>query len=1005
MSRLLHKTNFALRKSWDIASRQILTSAPLSNKPIEVTSKQASELKVGDVVHGFKLEGLEYIKELNIRPYYLRHERTGAAHLHIQNDTDGNNVFSVSLRTTPKNSTGVAHILEHLALCGSKRFAVRDPFFKMTTRSLATFMNAMTGPDFTVYPFSTQNVKDYENMLNVYTDAVFFPRLRPVDFRQEGWRLEHENPEDRNTPLVLRGVVYNEMKGVFSSSSSIYGRQVLNNLFPDTTYQYESGGDPDHIPRLSYEELKKFHLIHYHPSNAKFFTYGDMPLENHLKLIDSVVLSKFSENSQARERSAVQDQAPWTEPRTVHITCPPDPLSAHPEKQATTSVSYMLPTNITNYQELFALQILSSLLIDGPNAPFHKSLLESGLGSDFSPSTGLGTYTKQPYFSVGLQNLSTNDIPKVHKIIEDTLIKASQEGFERERIEALLHNIELGLKHIRGNFGLRLLMNLGSTWNHDGDVIDYLRVNKYVERFKQDSVKENFWKHLIEENFLKNKHKLILTMNADEKFEEQRKEREQKLLEDKVSQLSDIDRQTLYYEGVELKLVQDSKDDPSILPCLEPSKDISRELAYTTKLDFEECNGVKIQVCEQPTNEVVYFRALVDVGDKLIDSELIDYLPLFCDVATKLGAGKYSRHELAQKEQLHTGGLGVTMMLNPSFMEFDKFRNEVCFGSHCLSRNVKKMFELWLNLFEQIHFDDNKEYIVQLIKQHACELSEGIPHNGHSYAIKRSAASLSNISALEERLSGLTFVTKMKDIASKEAIDDTVEKLKAISRLVFNPHNMRCAINSEKGELNRSMEELRNFIQSAQQTCQSVTPTKQAKSGQECSPPNVEDMRFNFNNHYVAKAMVGVPRVHPDFAKLLIMTKLVSSKFLLREVREKGGAYGAGLKVSDSGILNFYSYRDPNTTQTLEAFDRSAKWLVEADEYNERDVEESKLGVFQGVDKPVEPGRRGFNHFVFGETDEMRAEFRRRLLDVTQDDVIDVAKKYLNQEKTGAFVL
>lgn len=970
------------------------------------TSSQDSTKKdfsPGDVIHGYKLERVEHIQELNIKPYHLRHEATGAEHLHVQKDGDSNNVFSVSLRTTPKDSCGVAHILEHLALCGSEKYAVRDPFFKMTTRSLATFMNAMTGPDFTVYPFSTQNRKDFENLMSVYTDAVFFPRLRPIDFRQEGWRLEHEKPDKDDTPIVLKGVVYNEMKGVFSSSASIYGRQLLNNVFPDTTYKYESGGDPEHIPNLTHEDLRDFHHLHYHPSNAKFFTYGDIPLEDNLRLINEMVLSKFNANPHAKEASLVKEQQPWTKPRTVDITCPPDPLSASPDKQTTTSVSFMLPVLTSNFEELFALQILSTLLIDGPNAPFYKNLIESGLGSDYSPSTGLGNYTKQPYFSVGLQNILKSDTSKVHEIIEKTFTETAKSGFPQERIEAVLHNIELGLKHISGNFGLRLLMSIESTWNHDGDIIDYFRVNKYVEKFRTALAEDNqFWAKLIEKYFLSNQHKLILNMNPDKEYEDKRNAKERKMIEAKVSKLDDVDRQTVLYEGIELMKIQDSKDDGSVLPCLKPSEDISPNLSYETKLKFETLNGVSTQICEQPTNEVVYFRALVDLGEKL-NPDLLPYLPLFCDVATKLGAGAYNRHQFSQKIQLSTGGLGVSLMLNPSLGELDTFKKQVFIGSHCLRKNVDSMFDLWSHVFDQIHFQENKVYLHQLIKATAADLADGISHSGQNYAIKKSSERLTKLASLDEQLSGLTFVARMKDIASKEPVELVVSKLQTIANIAFDPSSMKCALNAEPDAVEHALKRLEILINHAQQKSPSDIGSDTSNNVYDLT--RVEELKFPFATHFVAKSLVTVPRLHKDFSKLTIMSKLISSKYLLREIREKGGAYGAGARLSNSGLINFYSYRDPNTDKTMKVFDHAVAWLINGKEYSERDIEESKLGVFQEVDRPVEPGRRGMNFFTLEESDELRQKYRERLLDVKKDDVIHVAKKYLTSTKVGSYII
>lgn len=966
-------------------------------------------LKIGDIIHGYRVEQVDHIKELNIKPFFLRHESTGAEHLHVHKDGDSNNVFSVSLRTTPTNDTGVAHVLEHITLAGSKLYDVRDPFFKMITRSLATYMNALTGPDFTSYPFSTQNEKDFENLLRMYIDGVFFPRLKPVDFRQEAWRLEHEKPDNKDTPLTIKGVVYNEMKGSLSSSSAIYNRGLLHHLLPDTTYSYESGGDPENIPELTHEEMKKFHQLHYHPSNAKFFTYGNFPLENHLKLINELVLSKFSENQLAKEQSIVKDQEFWTEPRTATIYCPFDPLSADPEKQTITSVAYLLPTLNTDYKEMFIIQILSSLLIDGPNAPFYKSLIESGLGSDYSPSTGLDGDTKQPYFTVGLQNVDPKDVEKIHEMIERTFRETAETGFTQERVDAILHDIELGLKHVSGNFGLRLATNLKSSWNHDGDAIEYLKVNKYVELFKEALSKDDrFWANLIEKYFLNNKHKLIFNMHPDPSYNDKKKQREQEIIDDKVSKLSDIDRQMILYEGIELMKIQSAKGDLSVLPNLEPSKDISRDLPCKTELKFDQHKGVNIQICEQPTNEVVYFKASLDIEKTIIDSDWVDYLPLFCEVATKLGAGNYNRHDFSQKIQLRTGGLGVSLLLNPSLDEFDKFKFQISIGSHCLKRNVRDMFELWENVFKQIHFQENKEYLMQLVKSAAAEMAEGVVDEGHLYAAKKASSSLSSISSLDERLSGLSYVARIKDMASIESIDSITSKLASIAKMILDPFKMKCALNAEPEAIQETLDELRKFIDTVQKN------HANRAGGEDCpfttnesreNATKIDDLKLPFATHFVAKALVTVPRKHEDFAKLVIMSTLISSRFLHTEVREKEGAYGSGLRLSNSGMLTFWSYRDPNTTKTLEIFKKAADWVEDGSEITDKDIEESKLGTFQSVDKPVPPGKRGIGYFTLGETDEIRDAYRKKLLDVTRDDVKAVAAKYLGQEKFETYII
>lgn len=989
-----------LQKSLNFVSARWKSEAAAASQKIEQI------YNVGDVIHGYKLEKKEFIEELNIEPHLFKHLATGSEHLHIKKEDDTNNVFGVSFRTPPKNSTGVAHILEHTTLCGSENYPVRDPFMRMLTRSLATFMNAFTGSDYTLYPFSTQNSKDFENLLNVYLDAVFFPRLRPVDFRQEGWRLEHEKPDRRETPIVIRGVVYNEMKGVFSSSGNIYGRSLINKLFPDTIYAHESGGDPEHIPSLSYAELQKFHKLHYHPSNAKFYTYGNLPVANHLELIEKKIMSKFSGNQQAQESSFVHTQKLWESSREVKISCPRDVLAANPEKLTTVSVSYMLPSLITDMEEMYMIQMLTSLLMDGPNAPLYKSLVESGIGANYSPGTGLNNYTKQPFISVGLSNISTNDVNKVQEIIENTLIQAKKDGFPRERIDAILHNIELNVKHVSGNFGLRLLTNLESFWNHDGDIMQAMQVNKWVENFKkhlQDD--KNYLSNAIDKHFLQNKHKLVLIMEPDEAFEEKRKDKERTLLEERLSKLNETDKQAVFYEGIELMNMQNSKDNANILPCLDANSDIPKKLTHPTILNFESIGSIPVQICEQPTNEVVYFRALSDLTNKVYDENLDDYLPLFCDVATHLGAGDLDRHKFSQQVQLHTGGLSVGIRLNPHLAKLNTFKKEVLLGSYCLKRNVPKMFELWRKVFQDINFDQNKDYVKQLLQASSADLTDGIPHSGNSYAVKKSASALTNLAQLDERLSGLSYIARLKDMASREPIEEILEKLKFIANIVFDPSNMKCSINCEPSSIKSSMDELKLFLLETQSSYKAPDLSSQPSTKFNYAPTKIEDLNFNFATHFVGKSILTVPRLHKDFPKLVILNKLISSKYLLKEVREKGGAYGSGARISNSGIMSFFSYRDPNTTKTLSTFQHTAKWIADSNDYSERDIEESKLGVFQDVDKPVEPGMRGQLYFLLGETDEIRQEYRKRLLEVTKKDIISMSTKYLKKSGSGIFVI
>ncbi|XP_033731293.1 presequence protease, mitochondrial-like, partial [Pecten maximus] len=402
------------------------------------------------------------------------------------------------------------------------------------------YVHPLTASDWTVYPFSTQNQKDYENLMSVYLDAVFYPQLRELDFRQEGWRLEHEDPNNPESPILFKGVVYNEMKGVFSDSMNIFMQAVQNKLMPNHTYGVVSGGDPPAITGLTWQQLKDFHHSHYHPTNSKFTTYGDIPLERHLELINGNYLEKF-------DRISIDTRVPleprWSESRTAHITCSYDPTAT--EKQTTVSANFLL-SEISDIFESFTMNIICTLLTDGETSPFYQALLEANIGSDYAPLTGYQGEMKEAAFSVGLRGIHTDDVDKVKDIISSTFDKVISEGFDQKNIDALLHRIELGLKHQSANFGLNMALNLASVWNHDGDPMLALQINRQITQFRQ-ALTDNpsFLQDKVKQYFKDNPHCLVITMEPDKDFEEVRSKEESERLKQHVSQLTAADRKII----------------------------------------------------------------------------------------------------------------------------------------------------------------------------------------------------------------------------------------------------------------------------------------------------------------------------------------------------------------------------------------------------------------------------------------------------------------------------
>uniref|UniRef100_A0A224Z558 Presequence protease, mitochondrial n=1 Tax=Rhipicephalus zambeziensis TaxID=60191 RepID=A0A224Z558_9ACAR len=944
--------------------------------------KQALQYKKGDTIGGYTVRQVEEVKELHLAAIRLLHERTGADFLHIARE-DRNNHFSVAFSTLPTNSTGVPHILEHLTLCGSQKYPCRDPFMKMHNRSLATFMNAMTGCDVTFYPFSTQNIKDYENLMRIYLDAVFFPQLAKLDFMQEGWRLEHTDPKDKSSPIVIKGVVYNEMKGVFSNSSNDFNQAIVNKLCPSGVYGNVSGGHPLSIPDLTWEQLKEFHHKHYHPSNARFLTYGDFPLEKTLSLIDELALSKFEKIDGS---SVVPPEPRWKEPRMETMTCVPDPLAANPEKQSTVAVTYAM-NDATDTRESFAMSILSHLLVNGPNSPFYKNLLQAGIGADYTPSLGYDANLKEAFFSVGLHGVSKADISKVTDIIHQTFDEVISTGFPQERIDAALHSVELNLKHQTSNFGLLLNYATVGLWNHGGDPVRSLKVNEHISWLREQLASNpRFFQEKVQQYFKDNKHCLTLVMNPDDHHEEKIRALEQKTIDRKLGELDSASRASIYDQGLKLLEHQSKKEDESCLPRL-LLKDVAPTIEMT-KLNHVNMGGVKVQTTEQATNGVTYFRAVLNASH--LPPELKRMLPLLCEVLTKMGTQDKDYRQFSQEVELKTGGLHTSVHISPHPTEHGHFEQGVLLSSHCLEKNTEAMFSLWKELILRLKLEDD-ERLMQLVQMCAAGLAQTLADSGHHYAMAQAESYLNACAQLQEEFTGISHITQMKTLAEAANLKYLLPQLKALADALLTKDSMRCSLNASSSGLSAAENCLDGLLSSIPGACTTNCPDYVADPDFFARDRKIHFV-FPFGVNFCAKSFNAVPYSHPDYSSLQIASQLLSFKYLLREVREKGGAYGVGAVVRPGGCLSFYSYRDPNMEKTLDVFCDSVAWLTKGT-FTEEDLEESKLSCFAKVDKPITPGDRGAAAFLHGVTDEMRQEHRQRIFACSKDEIISAVKR------------
>nr|XP_054599428.1 presequence protease, mitochondrial isoform X2 [Nothobranchius furzeri] len=807
------------------------------------------------------------------------------------------------------------------------------------------------------------------------------------------------------------------MKGVFSDNERLFAQHLQNKLYPNHTYSVVSGGEPLAIPDLTWEQLKHFHATHYHPSNARFFTYGDLPLENHLEQIQEEALCQFERIDPNTE---VPPQPRWTSPREDHVTCSPDALAPDQSKQNTLCVSYLLG-DITDTFEGFTLSLLSSLMVSGPNSPFYKSLIEPKIGSDFSSVVGYDGSTKEASFSIGLQGMAEEDTERVKRIISQTIDEIIQNGFESERIEALLHKIEIQMKHQSTNFGLALASYIASSWNHGGDPVELLKISDSVAKFRQ-ALKENprFLQDKVKFYLKENTHQLTLKMSPDEDYMGKQTQAEEIKLQEKIQLLSDGDKKQIYEKGLELLEAQSKTQDASCLPALRVS-DIEPAIPITP-VQMSSAGDVPVQLCEQPTNGLVYFRAVCSLNT--LPEDLRAYVPLFCSIITKMGCGDLDYRQQAQQMELRTGGMSVSPLVVPDSTQMDTFEQGILLSSSCLERNLPHMFHLWSNIFNNPHFHDEERLRV-LVMMSAQELANGISYSGHMYAMTRASRHLTLTGVLQETFDGMEQVKFMKRMAEMPDLSQVIRTLPRIKKHLLNPEHMRCAINATPQIMSESAAQLESFMQDVAETKRERKPVRtniikkpldpQGKSGasrklvtepnfQPCQMKTFFQMPFPVN--FVSESIRAVPFCHQDYASLCILARMMTAKFLHGEIREKGGAYGGGAKMGGGGVFSFYSYRDPNSVQTLSAFRKGVDW-VKSGQFTQQDIDEAKLSVFSAVDSPVSPSDKGMGLFLSGLSDEMKQNHREKLFAVDHKGLVDVAERYLSvgQRTCGVAIL
>ncbi len=949
---------------------------------------------VGETYLDFKVLSCTKIEELDCYFKELVHEPTGAHVIHIENE-DPENLFCLSFRTLPKNNRGTPHILEHVTLCGSDKFPIKDPFFSMTRRSLNTFMNALTGSDFTCYPAASQVEKDFYNLLNVYLDAVFHPQIKHLSFLQEGCRLEFKNPKDPKSPLTFKGIVYNEMKGSITPDSKLW-HACLEDLFPDLPYAYNSGGEPRDIPDLTFEELLEFHRTYYHPSRCLFFFYGSFPLKNHLDYIQENALKGVKP---LPPLPLLPKQARFSESKKRHLT-----YAVNEEQQAApkTFVSFgWLTCSITEQAEVLALSLLDCILMDCDASPLKKALLDSGLCAQVDAQ--VDTEISEVPYILTFKGCKEEDVEKLEAFLFKTLEELSEKPFAQHLIDAAIHQIEFSRMEITGDqgpFGLNLFFRSALAMQHGGDPLYMLKIHSLFKELLEKTKNPLYLPRLLKHYLIDNHHRVQIIMSPDSELEKKEIEEETAKLETIAQGLSEEQKKRIILQAQELKVMQKNieeqdleclpkvtLDDVSLLPRDFPLK--HHELDSSLKIFHHECF----------TNFILYADLVFDLPH--VEKEEIPYLQLLLSILPSLGSGGRTYVENLEYTMSYTGGVSTSSSLHVQAKDHKALSPSLTVRGKALERNAEKLFILMRDTLQTPDLTDEKR-LKELIEQIHSSLQNRVSKNALRYAVQLSLSGYNEASYFGYESSGLPYFHFIESLASQlpKILPSLAQKLKDLHSKLFSFHNVHLVLSCDQAlyekVLNMDLKGLFAFKQK---------PFTPWKYNYPLSVTPSQGRIITSQVAYNVKAYSVAPYIHPHAPALSIASQIFEHVVLHNKIREIGGAYGAGATYNSlTGSFYFYSYRDPHISATFEAFEEAIQMAAKGD-FGPRDLEEAKLAMIQQMDMPVSPGSQailGYNIYREGKDKNLREEYRRTLLDLTVSDIKQVVKaEFLSSNKEG----
>lgn len=937
---------------------------------------------------GFRLIEERYIKEMESTGRLFLHEKSGARLLHIDNK-DNNKVFCISFRTPPIDNTGLTHILEHSVLSGSRKFPTKEPFVDLAKGSLNTFLNALTFADKTMYPVASKNDKDFRNLMDVYLDAVFYPKIYecPEIFMQEGW---HYDINDAEEDITYKGVVYNEMLGAFSSPEEMLFSRIMKNLYPDNSYGFEAGGDPDFITELTHKKLLDYHRNYYHPSNSYIYLYGDVNIDKQLKFIDEEYLCRFD---RVNVDSLPMLQKGFKEHgnKTYYY-----PVSSEEEEEDGTYLSLNFVTGEACDVELaIGLDILEYILLETPASPLRKALIDAEIGKDV-----MGNYDEgllQPMFNIVVKDSNLDQLDRFLSITNKTLEEIVEKGIDKKLIEASINSLEFKLREANGEdtpkgllYGIRCM----DSWLYCEDPFLQLEYKNALNSIKSKA-EEGYFEGLIKRYIIENTHSAIVILAPKMGLSEEKELIERKKLKEYKESLSVEELNELIDKNkrlIERQTLPDSVENLEKIPMVE-IEDISRETVIPP-LEIQEEMGTKVLYHRLSTNKIIYFDLIFDTRG--VPEELLPYIALLSDILGDVSTKKYSYGELSNEIDIHTGGIAFSI---EAYEEIDskRFHPKFIVETKALSHKFQEVLELVLEILNNSKFN-NKKRLLEIIRETKSDIEADLIDEGDSVAVKRLCSYFSDYGSYIEILTGISYYNFISDLEVdfNKKYKDIVKNLKTVKEIIFNKSNLIVSLVCDGEDYEQFSKNYQHFVDKFPDNVYKPVDYKLTNSIKN------EGIINSANVQFVAKGYNYRTLGYKYSGTLQVLKNILSLEYLWNRVRVQGGAYGVFSRFEMSGNSYFVSYRDPNLENTLNVYSDMYAFIKNF-EVSEREMTKYIIGAISSLDQPLTPcqmGQRSDEMYFRNITPEIMQRERNEILNTDKFKVREYAeflKDIINQ--------